>query len=141
MGLVIDTNFFINVENNNINIDKLDAFYDYGDAYIAAITVAELLTGVHMAKNIETRIKRNSFVEGIISKIPVLDFDEKVARTYSEIYAHLITNRNKNTMNTHDLLIASTAIAHGFPVLTSNIQDFEKIPGIKIVSPYSHKNK
>ena len=26
MGLVIDTNFFIDIENNKINIDEMDAF-------------------------------------------------------------------------------------------------------------------
>lgn len=134
MGLVIDTNFFIEIENNSITIEKLEPYYKYEEAYIAAITVAELLTGVHMAKNIASRVRRSSFVEGIISNIPILEFDEQVARTYAEVYAHFIKTRAKNTTNTHDLLIAATAITHGFPVLTNNTQDFEKIPGINVLS-------
>lgn len=132
MGLVVDTNFFIDVERNKLSIDSLAQFEKYGDAYIAAITVSELLAGVHLAKKIETRIIRSSFVEGVIGNIPILEFDEKVARTYAEIFALCLKPKGSNV---HDLQIASTAIAHGFPVLTSNTSDFKKIPGVKVFAP------
>ena len=134
MGLVIDTNFFIDVENKRrlINLDK---FSDYGGAYISAITVSELLAGVHLASTMEQKIKRSAFVEGIISKIPVLDFNEEVARSYAEIYAYFLKPRNKPAANVHDLQIAATALANGFAVLTSNVSDFDKVPGLIVVSP------
>jgi predicted nucleic acid-binding protein len=135
MGLVIDTNFFIDVENKRLNLDRLEAFSEYGEAYIAAITVSELLVGVHLADTIEKRIKRSAFVEGIISNIPSLEFNEEVARTYAEIYAFFLKPRKKSASNVHDLQIASTALTHGFPVLTSNVDDFRKVPGIKVLSP------
>mgnify|MGYP001550274190 CR=1 FL=1 len=31
--------------------------------------------------------------------------------------------------------IAATAIAHGYPVLTSNVADFKKIPGLDVETP------
>jgi len=132
MGLVVDTNFFIDVERKKLSLDNLSQFEQYGDAYIAAITASELLVGVHLAKDIETRIIRASFVEGVIENIPILDFDEKVARTYAEVFASCLKPKGSNV---HDLQIASTAIAHGFPVLTSNTADFKKIPGVKVLSP------
>ena len=132
MGLVVDTNFFIDVERKKLSLDNLSQFEQYGDAYIAAITASELLVGVHLAKDIETRIIRASFVEGVIENIPILDFDEQVARTYAEVFASCLKPKGSNV---HDLQIASTAIAHGFPVLTSNTADFKKIPGVKVLSP------
>ncbi len=63
MGLIIDTNFFIDVENKRLNLDKLSTLTEYGEAYIAAITVSELLVGVHMAKTVDIRIRRSAFVE------------------------------------------------------------------------------
>lgn len=132
MGLVVDTNFFIDVERKKLSLDNLSQFEQYGDAYIAAITASELLVGVHLAKDIETRIIRASFVEGVIENIPILDFDEKVARTYAEVFASYLKPKGSNV---HDLQIASTAIAHGFPVLTSNTADFKKIPGVNVLSP------
>ena len=82
MGLVIDTNIFIDAENGRFDLSKLSSFSHYGGAYIAAISVAELLTGVHLASNANSRVKRFAFVEGIIGKMPVLDFNEEVARVY-----------------------------------------------------------
>ena len=133
MGLVIDTNVFIDAENGRVDLNSLDSFSDYGDAYIAAITVSELLTGVHLAKSANIRIQRSAFVEGIIARIPVLEFNEEVARCYGDLYAHFLRPRSKASTNVHDLQIAATCIAHGYAVLTSNVADYKKVPGLVIV--------
>lgn len=102
---------------------------------IAAITVSELLAGVHLAKTTAIRVQRSVFVEGIIAKIPVLDFTEEVARCYGELYAHFIKSKAKSSINAHDLQIAATCLAHGYVVLTSNVTDFKKVPGLNVVHP------
>lgn len=116
-------------------LNSFDTFSDYGDAYIAAITISELLTGVHLAKTADIRIQRSAFVEGIIAKIPVLEFNEEVARCYGELYAHFLKPRAKANTDVHDLQIAATCIAQGFAVLASNIADYKKVPGLNIVQP------
>ena len=108
MGLVIDTNVFIDAENGRLDLNGLDSLSDHGDAYISAITVSELLAGVHLARTAAIRIQRSAFVEGIIAKIPVLDFNEEVARCYGELYAHSLRPRSKTRANVHDLQIAAT---------------------------------
>ena len=135
MGIVIDTNVFIDAENGRFDLNSLEALSDYGDAYIAAITISELLTGVILAKSTDIRIQRSAFAEGIIAKVPVLEFNEEVARCYGELYAHFLKPRAKASTNVHDLQIAATCIAHGYAVLTSNASDFKKVPGLKIVKP------
>lgn len=135
MGLVVDTNVFIDAENGRLDLDNLDAFSIHGDSYIAAITVSELLTGVHLAKTTEVKIQRSAFVEGIIAQMPVLDFNAEVARCYAELYAHFLRSREIANTNVHDLQIAATCIAHGFSVLTSNVTDFKKVPGLSIAFP------
>lgn len=135
MGIVIDTNVFIDAENSRFDLNSLDVFTHYGDSYIAAITISELLAGVFLAKSAKIRIQRSVFVEGIIANIPVLEFNEEVARCYGELYAHYLKLKAKADMNVHDLQIAATCIAHGYSVLTSNTADFKKIPGLNIVKP------
>jgi tRNA(fMet)-specific endonuclease VapC len=132
MGLVVDTNFFIDVEHNRRQFEQLNDFAEHGETFIAAVTVTELLMGVHLAGSIEQRIKRSAFVEAILANIPVLDFDAKVARTYAEVYAHFIKPLNKSGATVHDLQIAATALAHGYAVLASNTRDFDKVPGLKL---------
>ena len=136
MGLVIDTNVFIDAENGRFDLAHLGNFEPYGDAFITAVTVSELLTGVLMAKTPETKIRRSAFVESIISRIPVLDFNEEVARVYAEIYSHLLRTSKRGEGSAHDLQIAATAVTYDYPVLTSNVADFKKVPGVVVLSPY-----
>ena len=68
MGLVIDTNFFINVENKRLELNKLEEFYEYGDAYIAAVTASELLVGVHLASSIEIESGALPLLKGSLLK-------------------------------------------------------------------------
>jgi len=135
MGLVIDTNVFIDAENGRFDLAALNDYTAYGEAFIAAITVSELLTGVHMAKNTAIRIRRSAFVEGVLSGVPALDFTEEVARTYAELYAHFLKKRTKPSSTVHDLQIAATAITYGYAVLTSNVSDFKKVPGLIVECP------
>ncbi|MFI4956610.1 MAG: type II toxin-antitoxin system VapC family toxin [Gammaproteobacteria bacterium] len=134
MGIIIDTNVLIDAEQGRIDLAKVSSLKKYKEVFISAITVAELLTGVHMAKNADERIKRSAFVEHIIKKIPSLPFDDAVAKTYSELYTYFLKSR-KSSPATHDLQISATAISHGYAILTSNTVDFKKIPGLEILLP------
>jgi tRNA(fMet)-specific endonuclease VapC len=135
MGLVIDTTVFMDAQNQRFELAKLAKFAHYTEAYIAAITVSELLAGVHLAKTAAQRVQRSAFAENVIVRMPVLDFNEEVARTYAELYAFFLRPRSQIKGNVHDLLIAATAVAHGFAVLTSNVDDFKKIPGLIVECP------
>ena len=132
MGIVVDTNIFIDAENARLQLETLPHFQKES-VFIAVVTMAELLAGVHMAKNVEARIRRLSFVEKILRGVPVLDFDSEVARTYSELYAQALKDGKRKNLNVHDLQIAATAICHGYPVLTANLDDFRRIPGVRLL--------
>jgi tRNA(fMet)-specific endonuclease VapC len=90
-----------------------------------------------LAKTPDARIWRSSFVEWILQAIPCLPLEEAVARTYADLYAHVLQSnpRIQRLPNVHDLQIAATAITNGFAVLTNNVQDFKEIPGLKIETP------
>lgn len=76
---MIDTHVFMDAENGRLDLNGLDSLSDHGDAYIAAITVSELLIGVHLAKTTENRIQRSAFTEGLQirgpSRSPVVLWD------------------------------------------------------------------
>lgn len=135
MGLIIDTNIFIDAENGRLKLDNLNVLSESGDSYIAAITVSELLAGIHLAKTSNIQLHRSAFVEGIISKLTVLDFTEEVARSYGLLYAHILKLKTKANTSVHDLQIAATCITHGYSLLTNNVADYKKIPGINILKP------
>ncbi len=135
MGLIIDTNIFIDAENGRFNLKDLTNFSGYGQSYISVITVSELYSGIHLAKTAEQRIRRSVFVENIISIMPILSLDFSVAKIYAELYAHALNEGKRAGINVHDLQIAATAISGNHVVLTRNIKDFNSIPGVRIESP------
>jgi len=134
MGIVVDANIFIGAENNRLPLDKLQAFQE-APVYLAAVTAAELLAGVHLSKDTQTRVHRLSFVENILGNVPLLKFDLEVARTYAELYADALRNVSRKNLNAHDLQIAATAICYDYPVLSTHTKDFQGIPGARQLSP------
>jgi tRNA(fMet)-specific endonuclease VapC len=98
---------------------------------IAAITASELLQGVHGA-DAARRPRREAFVEGILASATVLSFDLVVARVHARIRHELA--RAGQTIGALDLMIGSTALAHGLAVATHNIREFERIPGLTLLS-------
>ena len=136
MGLIIDTNVFIDAENGRLELGAIPVLQTE-PVFIAAITVSELLAGVKLAKTPEEYMHRHTYVESILNTIPVLDFDTEVARTYAELYAQALGQQRRSNLNVHDLQIAATALVQGYSVLTTNVDDFKGVPGVRLISPYA----
>ena len=100
---------------------------------IAGITAAELLLGVERADSPSRRRRRAGFVEQVLAEVPVLPFDLLVARVHARVSAQLLDAGR--LIGAHDLLIAATALAHGYAVLTQNLRDFRRVPGLDVRQP------
>jgi tRNA(fMet)-specific endonuclease VapC len=131
VGLILDTNILVRAEREGGRIRFAD--YDlYGGLCISAITASELLVGVHRANSEERRLKRQSFVEHILSLLPILPFDLETARLHAAMVSALPRNI---TASAYDSIIAATALRHGVPVLTANPADFEIFSGLTVIRP------
>jgi predicted nucleic acid-binding protein len=130
--LILDTSVLIAGERGAEPLD-FSRWEHLGDAFISAVTVSELLAGVHLADTEKRRLKRLSFVEGFLARVPVLDFTPEVARVHAEVFAVLW--RKGDMIGAHDLMIAATALAHGHAVLTDNTADFGRVPGLTVLAP------
>ncbi len=58
--------------------------------------------------------------------ILVLDFDERAAVEYQQL------RRSRIRIGTMDLKIAAIVLAHDATLLTMNLSDFQKVPGLKV---------
>jgi tRNA(fMet)-specific endonuclease VapC len=103
---------------------------DEGDLFISAVTVFELLHGVHRA-SAEKRAAREAFVENALQTFPILAFDEPAARIFASIDAPLSAAGNR--LPVEDLMIAATALAKGHDVVTRDLRSFPRVPGLKWV--------
>jgi len=93
--------------------------------------VAELMVGVHRASAADReREKMNTALEGFT----ILAFDPECAELFGLIQGHLLSiGRPTGDM---DALIASVAIRHQEPLVTSNVRHFVDIPEIEL-EPYA----
>lgn len=130
MGLMVDTNVFIRFEKSGKPID-FSAWESSQKVYISAVIVSELLMGVHRANTEERRQRRSAFVEAVISGVGVLDFTVPAARIHAEIHAEL--TKKGQVIGAHDLIIAATARFHDLSVLTDNVQEFSRVPGLRVI--------
>ncbi len=87
MGTLIDSSVLIAWERNQLNLE--DQFADSADEDfgVSAITASELLHGVHRASTPAQRRRREAFVEGLLSRIPIVAFDAVTARIHARISA------------------------------------------------------
>lgn len=130
MGVIFDTGVLIAIERGSLNIEELIKRREEEPFGISAITVSELLHGVHRADSENRRLKREAFVEKIIETFPIYPFDLNAARIYARIWANLA--KKGISVGAHDLIIASTAISLGFSVITSDIRDYGRVKGLKV---------
>jgi tRNA(fMet)-specific endonuclease VapC len=56
---------------------------------------------------------------------------EPVARVHAEVWSELAARGD--VLGAHDLWIAATALTHGFGVVTLDVADFERVPGLRVV--------
>jgi len=131
VGLILDTSVLIRHERKRRS-GEFEQFTAHGDAYMSAITVSELLVGVNLADSEDRRTRRLTFVEGLLTILPVLDFTSETARIHADIYASL--RRRGELIGAHDLIIAATALQHGYSLLTSNEREFSRVPGLQVLT-------
>lgn len=96
---------------------------------MAAVTAAELLVGVELA-DARYRQEREAFVEGILSTMPVEEYDLAVARSHAVLLAH--TRRSGHMRGAHDLIIAATALSRDRIVVSADASAFEDLPGVSL---------
>lgn len=130
MGVILDTSVLITIERSSLNIENFIKGREEEPFGISAITVSELLHGVHRADSEKRRLKREAYVEKIIETFPIYPFDLSASRIYARIWANLA--KRGISIGAHDLIIASTAISLGFSVVTFNMRDYGKIKGLKV---------
>jgi predicted nucleic acid-binding protein len=135
MGLILDSSVAIAAERNSETVEKLleRIVILTGDqeAALSAVGLTELVHGLYRAVTPEQRSRRQAFINEFLADVPVHPYTKEMALLAGEIDAGL---RGRGLVIPFaDLLIGVTALWLNFSVLTINIRDFERIPGLKVV--------
>lgn len=86
---------------------------------LCAVTKAELLVGAQRSARPAQNLR---LLEEFWSPFASAPFDDRCAYHYGEIRAHL--ERQGTPIGPNDLLIAATAVANDFTLVTHNVREF-----------------
>jgi tRNA(fMet)-specific endonuclease VapC len=126
--LLLDTNICIYIIKRKPD-EVLRRFQQYhpGDIGISTITLAELQYGV--AKSQSPQRNAEALSEFLIP-LEILSFDEAATQTYGTIRALL--QRQGKIIGAMDLLIAAHALSLDAALVTNNLKEFDRVPGLKL---------
>jgi tRNA(fMet)-specific endonuclease VapC len=130
MGVLIDASILIEAERGRLDIERHVARHGEDEAFLSVITASELLHGVHRATDSDIRARRAAFVEAVLVRLPLLAVDLSCARAHARLWAEL--RQSGAIIGPHDLWLAGTCVAHGLTMVTGNVREFARVPGLDI---------
>ena len=128
MTYLLDTNICIYALKNRPP-QVLDRLRTIGMASVAlsTITVLELRQG---AEKSQQRAANHERLDFFLAPMKVLAFDEEAALVGARIRAHL--ERQGTPIGDYDSLIAAQALARDLILVTNNVREFERVPGLQL---------
>lgn len=94
---------------------------------LSAVVLGELEFGA--GKSAYAERNRNRLAE-LTRRLPLLGLDAETAACYGRIRSHL--ERLGTPIGANDLWIAAQAQRHGATVVTDNLREFERVPGLGV---------
>jgi len=127
-GLILETTFLVDLERELLRGDPgcAQRFLEANSTASLSITftiAGELATGM--------RPSARSKWEDFLGPFEVLPFNDDVCWEYGQAYRYLKTNGL--LVGTNDLWIGAAALAFGKPLVTRNVRDFSRIPGLTLL--------
>ena len=130
MGILIDSNVLIAIERKKVDVSSFIRGREDEEMFLSVVSSSELLHGVYHAKELGIRSKRRAFVEAVLSAFPVLEIDLATARSHAQLWSDL--EEAGIMVGLHDSWLAATCLAHGLAIVTNNVREFARIPGLRI---------
>jgi tRNA(fMet)-specific endonuclease VapC len=106
-------------------IESLDA----GELLAVSVhTVAELRVGAELNRH---QLQMHEMVDQLLAGFLTIYPDPRFATAYARLWQ--ATNSGRRTVPSMDLLIATAAIIEDASLVTRNVKDFSRIPGLRIM--------
>lgn len=136
MGLILDSSVVIAAERRGDTVERLierilNTTGDQ-DAALSAVGLTELIHGVYRAQTPAQRLRREKFLEELLSVIAVYPFTKQTAILAGKLDGE--QQAKGVVIPFPDLLIGATALSLDFAVLTANARHFQLIPGLSVMN-------
>jgi tRNA(fMet)-specific endonuclease VapC len=126
MRYLLDSNAVIAMlKDSNSRVANRARAHRVQDIALSSVVVHELFYGAFKSRH----PGRNAgFIDGIA--FAVLDFDKEDARHAGELRAFLTVRGT--AIGPYDVLIAGQAVARSMILVTNNVREFSRVPGLAI---------
>ncbi|MDH4320994.1 MAG: type II toxin-antitoxin system VapC family toxin [Desulfobulbaceae bacterium] len=130
MRYMLDTNICIYlIKQKPLSVlNKLRAIA-ISDVVISAITLAELEYGV--AKSSRPS-QNNDALQEFVAPLEIMPFDDAAACRYGEIRDYL--EKEGKVIGSMDMLIAAHAGSLNYTLVSNNLREFERVPGLLLAN-------
>ena len=105
--------------------DKFNALAE--QLCISSITLGELYYG---AEKSARRVENLTAIEHFVARLEVLSFGDKAAAHYVQVRTEL--ERAGTPCGPHDMQIGAHARSEGLIVVTNNMKEFARMPGVRV---------
>ena len=122
---LLDTNIVIYTMKNRPQQVKRRFQQHHGRMGISTVTLGELVFGAEHSQQVERNL---ADIEAFAARLEVLPFDNKAAYHFGQIRAALY--RAGRPIGPYDMMIAGQARASGLKLVTNNVKEFERVPGL-----------
>ncbi|PMR77699.1 type II toxin-antitoxin system tRNA(fMet)-specific endonuclease VapC [Billgrantia endophytica] len=123
---MLDTNIAIfTIKNKPEEVRKAFRLHQ-GQMCISTITLMELVYGAEKSAAPERNL---TVVEGFAARLDILDYDTNAAAHTGQLRAELA--RHGTPIGPYDQMIAGHARSLGLVVVSNNLREFERVPGLR----------
>ncbi len=127
MRYLLDTNILIAMSKERPGLAERLANYPASAILLSSVVVAEIEYGI--AKSARREHNRRVF-DVLLEAFAVLPFDANAARHYGPIRAQL--EKQGQAIGPYDLMIAAQGVALNAVVVTDNVGEFSRVPGLAV---------
>ncbi len=135
MGLILDSSVVIAAERRGDTveylIEQIIARTGDQDSALSAVGLTELIHGIYRARTREIRLRREAFLLELLASFAVHPYTKETAMLAGRIDGE--QQALGISIPFPDLLIGATALGLGYFVLTVNVRDFRRIPGLGVL--------
>jgi Predicted nucleic acid-binding protein, contains PIN domain len=130
---LLDTSAVIDIDRGGVD-DKVATLDDQGRHLLSMVTVTELQLCVELQHDAGTDAYQEAQdkLARLLARFDIHPISRPIATTAAQTIGSL-TQQGQPLNDLHDVYIAATARTQELPVVTANVDDFERIDDVEVI--------